>query len=259
MFGGLIKFILIVIGLVSGLVTCQGPGPDDPPSPPDPTAVITGTAYTFNTRNVIAGATIRVVELPDVVAVTEADGSYRLEVPRGSTVTAYIEAEGHGSIHVQTFVLDDDHDGTEIAGVNFQTPTTTVYAALRALIAGYIGRDPFEDGCVVVSTIGDERLTGMPFDEFIRFAPHGVEGASATIDPPVAEPIYFNASVLPDPNQVLSSIDGGVLWANVPPGTYTLEAHKEGVEFAQVRATCEPGWVVNANPVHGLHALPSGG
>jgi len=150
-------------------------------------------------------------------------------------------------------------DSTEIAGVNFQTPTTTVYAALRALIAGYIGRDPFEDGCVVVSTIGDERLTGMPFDEFIRFAPHGVEGASATIDPPVAEPIYFNASVLPDPNQVLSSIDGGVLWANVPPGTYTLEAHKEGVEFAQVRATCEPGWVVNANPVHGLHALPSGG
>lgn len=265
MFGGLIRFVVIVIGLVSGLVTCQGPGPSEPPSETTtttepPVAVVTGTAYTFNTRDVIIGATVRVAEQPEISTTTAEDGSYRLEVPVGSTVTPVIEAEGHGSIRAQTFVLDDDHDGTSVDGVNLQTPTTLVYDGLRALITSFTGRDPLEDGCAVVSTIGDPRLAGMPFEEFIRFAPHGVAGATATIDPLVAEPIYFNSRVLPDPAQLTSSDDGGVLWPNVPPGTYTLRAEKEGLEFATARVTCtEAGQVINASPVRGLHAIPAGG
>jgi hypothetical protein len=236
--------------------------PATDPSPTEPTetapvvAHLRGTAYTFNTPDPIAGATVKVHELPDVATVTAADGSYEIEVPLGATVTPYIEAEGHHSITVQTFVADDEHDGAEIDGVNFQTPSDAVYDGLKALVSGFTGRDPFEGGCVIVTTVGDARMAGMTFDEFIEFHPHGVEGATVQIDPADATPIYFNEDVLPDVEQQTTSIDGGVLWPNVPPGDYTLSASKPGTEFVEVQVRCEDGWVVNANPVHGLHAIP---
>lgn len=215
-----------------------------------------GTAYTFNTPDPIAGATVSVHELPDVSAITAADGSYELEVPLGATVTPFIEAAGHHSITLQTFVVDDKHDGSELDGVNFQTPEDTIYEGLRALVSGFTGRDPFEGGCVIVTTVGDARMVGMSFDEFIDFHPHGVEGATVSIEPADATPIYFNADVLPDAAQQTTSIDGGVLWPNVPPGEYTLRAAKEGMSFVEVHVRCDDGWVVNANPVWGLHAIP---
>ena len=232
------------------------PATTAPPTTDAPVAHVRGTAYTFNTPDPIAGATIMVHELPDVQATTAADGSYELEVPLGATVSPYIEADGHHSITVQTFVADDAHDGAEIDGVNFQTPSEAIYDGLKALVSGFTGRDPFEGGCVIVTTVGDARLVGMTFDQFIAFHPHGVEGASVQIDPDLATPIYFNADVLPDAAQQTTSIDGGVLWPNVPPGTYTLSASKPGTEFVTVHVSCEDGRVVNANPVWGLHAVP---
>jgi hypothetical protein len=104
--------------------------------------------------------------------------------------------------------------------------------------------------------VGDARMVGMTFDEFINFHPHGVAGATVSIDPAVSQPIYFNDNVLPDQAQTVSSGDGGVLFTNVPPGEYTLSATMPGMEFVTVHATCEAGWVVNANPVWGLHAIP---
>jgi len=222
-------------------------------------ATISGTAYTFNTRDVIAGATIEVAELPGVVTTTGEDGSYQLEVPAGETVTLSISADGHHTIFTQTFTLDVDHDGADLVGVNFQTPTDDVYEGLKALVAGFTGVDPFaDDTCVIVATVGDSRLNGMPFAEFIEFAPHGVEGATVTIEPDVGAPIYFNEDVLPDPAQDLTSIDGGVMFVNVPAGEYELAATHPDVEFATVTARCEPGRIVNANPVWGLVALPGG-
>jgi hypothetical protein len=217
---------------------------------------VRGTAYTFNTPDPIVGATIKVEELPDVSAVTGADGSYELEVPAGSTITPYIEAEGHHSIHTQTFTVGADGDGLELDGVNFQTPTDGIYDGLKALVGGFTGKDPFEGGCVIVTTVGDKKMVGMPFAEFIDFHPHGVEGATVSIEPASATPIYFNADVLPDKAQQTTSIDGGVLWPNVPPGEYTLTASKPGTSFVTVHARCEDGWVVNANPVWGLHEQP---
>lgn len=221
----------------------------------DSTGVLRGTAYTFNTPDPIVGATIRAEEYPELSATTGADGSYEIEVPASAPVTLYIEADGHHSIHVQTFTLDDEH-GYEIDGVNFQTPTDAIYDGLKALVGGFTGKDPFEGGCVIVTTVGDPRMVGMSFAEFIEFHPHGLAGATVQIDPPLATPIYFNDQVLPDAAQQTTSIDGGVLWPNVPPGEYTLSATLAGTEFVTVPVRCEDGWVVNANPVHGLHAIP---
>lgn len=224
---------------------------------PAPTAMVAvrGTAYTFNTRDVIAGAEIHIVELPAATAVTADDGSYELAVPADAVITPFIVADGHGSIHHQTFDLASDADAGVLDGVNFQTPSMAVYDGLRGLIESYTGRDPLADGCVVVTTVGDPRLVGMPFDEFIRFAPHGVEGAEVVSEPEMPEPIYFNEQVVPDPAQVGTSIDGGVLWANVPAGVYEITATHPDHEFATVTVTCELGRVVNANPVRGVVAL----
>jgi len=237
--------------------TTDAPTTDAPATTAAAVGHIRGTAYTFNTPDPIAGATISIVELPGITTTTGADGSYELEVPAGSTVTPYIEAVDHFGIHTQTFTVDAAHDGLELDGVNFQTPTTGIYDGLKALVSGFTGRDPFDGGsCVIVTTVGDARMVGMTFDQFINFHPHGVEGATVAIEPASATPIYFNSDVLPDSAQLTTSIDGGVLFPNVPPGEYTLTATKDGLQFAIVHATCKDGWVVNANPVWGLHALP---
>jgi hypothetical protein len=216
------------------------------------TVTLSGTAYTFSTRNTLAGATVAIAERPDLETTTAADGSWTLEVPRRADVTPWIRAEGHRDMYLQTFHTDRQ----DIGNINFQTPTEPVADALQALVGSFTGRDPFEDGCVVVSTVSLPDVVGMTFDEFIRFAPHGVAGARAYSDPAVPEPIYFNDAVLPDPDQELSSGDGGVMWTNVPPGVYEMHAEHPDVEFASFTATCQDNRLINANPPQGLHAVP---
>jgi len=219
---------------------------------PPTTTRLSGTAYTFNTRSVIVGAEIRIDELPDRVAVTDETGAWELELPIGVDVTPYIVAAGHHTIYLQTFHTGPD----EIEQVNFQTPTDVVYDLLYFVLEFFLGRPPFEDGCVIVSTVSDPLVVGMTFDEFIHFAPHGVAGATASGTPALPEPIYFNDAVIPDPSQELTSGDGGVLWANVPPGVYEVSASHPEVEFATFTATCVQNRVINANPPWGLHGIP---
>ena len=87
---------------------------------------------------------------------------------------------------------------------------------------------------------------------------HGEEGATVTIEPaiPVEQgPIYFGSNVIPDPDLTETTDDGGVLFYNVPPGRYTLEANKKGVTFESVTMECRAGVLVNASPPYGLQAL----
>jgi len=220
---------------------------------PRASTFLSGTAYTFNTRNPIVGAEIRIDERPELVAVTDASGAWAIEVPVGIDVTPYIVAAGHHTVYVQTF-----HTGTTpIEQINFQTPTDTVYDLLYGLIQFYVGRPPFEDGCVIVTTVSDPAVVGMTFDEFIHFAPHGVAGATVSGEPALPSPIYFNDAVIPDLGQLETSGDGGVLWPNVPPGVYEVFASHPTVEFASFTATCVQDRVINASPPWGLHGIPA--
>ena len=84
-------------------------------------------------------------------------------------------------------------------------------------------------------------------------------GATVTITPSLPSehgPIYFNANVIPQADLTETSDDGGVLYTNVPPGTYVLSASKDGVTFEDVTIQCEPDVLVNPSPPHGLQALP---
>jgi hypothetical protein len=211
-----------------------------------------GTAYEFNNTSVrLAGATVRVAELPGLRARTRADGTYDLAVPDRSRVTPYINAPGYGPIHLQTFRTD----GEDLARVNFQTPTEAVYAALAALLDVPLDAQGRIQECAIVSTFSTRNVRDLGFDAFTGYGAHGVAGATAFATPALPAAIYFNESVIPDPAQRRSSVDGGVIWTRVPAGTYRIRARHPSRRFASFLATCAPGRVVNANPPWGLHEL----
>ena len=63
------------------------------------------------------------------------------------------------------------------------------------------------------------------------------------------------ASQFPPKDQVIadrtlteSSSDGGVVFANVEPGTYVVRAHEDGVELGAVTVECRAGVLVHASP-----------
>jgi hypothetical protein len=218
------------------------------------TVHLSGTAYAFDNQVPIAGARIRVAEVPGTTASTAADGSYRLTVPAHARVTPYIEAAGFHGIYLQTFLTE----GRDLDRVNFQVPSVGIYHALAALLGVELGPDDNPENCVVVSTISTAAIRDLSFEDFIAYGAHGVAGATARARPALPDPIYFNSSVIPDRSLSESSVDGGVLWLDIPAGVYRFSARSKSARFASFIATCEPGRLVNANPPQGLHQLKPG-
>ena len=218
------------------------------------TVQLSGTVYTFNDPNPIAGASVRIAELPGLAATTGADGTYDLEVPDGTRITPYVEAAGHHGIHLQTFVTA----GKDIERANFQIPSDAVYSGLAALLGVPLDENGDPEQCVVVSTFSTAAIRDLSFAEFVAYGAHGVAGATASSKPTLPGPIYFNSSVIPDPSLTESSDDGGVIWLDVPKGVYRFHAEHPSERFADFVATCKPGRLVNANPPQGLYELRPG-
>ena len=81
------------------------------------------------------------------------------------------------------------------------------------------------------------------FNEFHEFHPHGVPGSTAVQSPASGRQYYFNKDVIPDPDQEVSSRDGGVLWADVETGKYQVKAYNPDTRFASSSPTASPdGW-----------------
>jgi hypothetical protein len=199
--------------------------------------LIKGTAYSFDTQMPIAGATVEARGAPGAVTTSDSRGHYRLDVPAGRKVTPFIQAEGYHGIFLQTL---STHRRT-LRKVNFQVPTERTYFALAALL--HVKLDPNGD---------------LSFLDFVAYGAHGVPGATAATSPGLGDPIYFNDNVIPDPSLTETSTDGGVIWAEVPSGTYRVRAQHPSKRFSSFVATCRKGRVVNANPPWGLHQLSGG-
>jgi hypothetical protein len=219
------------------------------------TVEMSGRAYVFNhSETGIAGATIRVRELPNASATTQANGDFTLEVPDETTVTPYIEPPaGYHQIDLQTFHTR----GEDLENVNFQTPADAEYNGLAALLSVPLGADGRPQQCVIVTTASARNVRGVDFDTFRARTPHGVAGATAGASglPPA---IYFNDSVIPDRTRTQTSGDGGIIWTEVPAGAYRVIAESPTTRFASFLATCEAGRIVNANPPWGAYELSPG-
>jgi hypothetical protein len=217
---------------------------------------ISGRAYAFNHAEVgLAGATIRVRELPGRSAVADAQGDYALSVPDDTNVTPYIEPPaGYHQIDLQTFHTR----GEPIENANFQTPGDAEYNGLAALLSVPLGPDGRPEQCVIVTTASARNVRGVDFDTFRERTPHGVAGATAHTEPALPGAIYFNDSVIPDRARTETSGDGGIIWTAVPAGTYRVIADSASTNFGTFLATCEPGRIVNASPPWGAYEIASG-
>ena len=239
------------LALLVAFAALAGPAASTPKK-----VTISGRAYVFNhSETGIAGATIRVRELPGASAITDAQGDYALKVPDDTNVTPYIEPPpGYNQIDLQTFHTR----GKAIENANFQTPADAEYNGLAALLSVPLGPDGRPQQCVIVTTASARNVRGVDFETFRERTPHGVPGATAKGKPALPPAIYFNDSVIPDPSRTETSGDGGIVWTEVPTGVYRVITKSPSTRFASFLATCEPGRVVNANPPWGAYELSPG-
>ena len=230
---------------------------------PGETVKLSGWAWKFvlaGTTEGLEGATVRIDELPELETVTDAGGYWELEVPANATVTPYATAEGYYPIHDQTFHLK----GKDLRQVNFQMPPQSIVEPFAAIAGGETVGEPGSKTlkqCGVVSTVYErEGRNFLTLNDFLAFAPHGVTGSTAQLTDPDGNespegPVYFNKDVIPTPSQTEASRDGGIVWPDVPTGTWTVSAQHPDSRFSTAQVTCKPGRLVNASPPWGVYEM----
>lgn len=193
----------------------------------------------------IEGATVSVVERPELSVVTGPDAHFKIDgLDEGSQLTLQVEHPDLYPSRSSTITL-----GPEGAtAFSLQVVPNSLFKAIEVLVP-----EPVEmkDHCAIASTVA--RFGGSLY---VRLR-QGMPGVEVSLDPPVpaeSGPLYFNADVIPDPAQPSTSIDGGILFYNVPLGDYTLSASRDGAVFNSVRFKCEAGFVINGGPPIGLLA-----
>lgn len=217
-------------------------------------AAVSGHAFNFGQGGPLAGGQVTILELPERTATTEADGAFAFDdLPVGAEVSFVLHYEDFPLIQTGTHVVPPE--GME--RLTFQAPDRTLYATLAGVLR--IDADPAR--CQIASTV--TRRGNSLYDD--TPGTHGEPEATVTITPRPEEvdgPVYFDLAkynvIWPDRDLVQTSADGGVLFLNVPPGDYTLEAHKEGTTFRPVKIKCAAGLLVNASPPWGLQAVEGG-
>jgi hypothetical protein len=145
-------------------------------------------------------------------------------------------------------------EGEPIEDVKLQMVSTGIFD----FFALAVGVAPDPGRCQIATTVHVAEIFGMDYETFTAYGAHGIAGATAWLEPAVdAEngPVYFTASTIPDRSLAETTVDGGVVWVNVPPGTYTVHASHPDHEFQSFTAICEPGGFVNAGPPWGLRQL----
>ena len=246
--------------------TVDAPPKDVPPEPVDSGRVIPacpapvnggdggvavrGHAFAFGpTGGAVRDAVVTVLEHPGWCARTGSDGAYAFTgVAPGEHLTLEMHHENHWPVQTSTELVPSE--GLERFG--FQAPTVGIFRVLAQYLR--ITADP--ERCQIATTV-----VAAPYRGIYDPGGHGEVGATVTIDPPLpaeAGPVYFRylspSAIVPARELTETSLDGGVLFVNVPPGDYVLSAHKAGVRFNQVAIHCRAGLLVNASPPWGLQA-----
>ncbi len=193
----------------------------------------------------VVGATVSVLERPELTVVTGDDAHFRFDgLEVGSPVTLIVEHPDYMPTRSATLTLGPD--GIEPFPV--QIVSTGLFAALASIVSVDPELDQF---CVVATTAA--RMGGSLY----AYMRQGMPGAIATITPALeaeSGPLYFSDAVVPDPEQGSTSIDGGVVFVRVPPGDYAMTGSREGTVWNTVELQCVAGTVVNAGPPLGLLA-----
>jgi hypothetical protein len=223
---------------------------------PTATVSMSGVSYQFMTHIPLGGARVHLEEFPELSTTSDANGNFIIEgIPLGAMTTPYVELEDHRRSYHQRFQADHD-----LQQVYLQLIPGSIYDQLAILLSN-MGHPVNEEACQVVSTVCSSSMAEV--SDFEAFLEHGdaglLEGAIASLTPASGELLYFNELVQPDPDLETTSSDGGVLWLNVEPGSYLMNAMVPDREevFPDVVVDCESGRFINASPPWGLTAQPA--
>ncbi len=192
----------------------------------------------------VTGATVTVLEHPEMQVVTGEDAHFRFDGLRvGSDITLVVEHPNFRT--TQTATLELGPNG--IHPFSVQIVSKGIFTALSTLVPSPVE----EDKCVIATTVA--RMGGSLYVHLRQGMPD-VKVSLSPAPPAGSGPIYFDEDVLPAPDQPTTSKDGGVLFYNVPPGDYVMSAGRADTTFNQVRFQCRAGFIVNAGPPDGLLA-----
>jgi hypothetical protein len=193
----------------------------------------------------IAGATVSILEHPEMKVVTGADAHFRFEgLLEGTDVTLLVEHPDFKTTQTATVTLGPN-------GINpfaVQVVPKAIFGALSTLVPLPVEEDKY---CVIATTVA--RMGGSLYVHLRQGAPDVQVSLQPSV-PAESGPIYFDEDVLPAVGQPATSKDGGVLFYRVPPGDYVMSAARAETVFNQVRFQCRAGIVVNAGPPMGLLA-----
>ena len=213
---------------------------------------MSGVAYQFQTRLPLPNARISLLELPERETWSDADGRWSLhDLPRAAPLTPQVELDEHVVGHHQTFRLQASIDQVYLQVV--PEPTYDLFSDILDDAGTPV--DPI--ACQIVTTIAAPDIAALEdWDAFLDRGDAGLlEDADAIITPSVGQRLYFSEQVIPDASLERSTLDGGVLWLNVPPDeVYQLNGHHADHTFPEVEVTCGPGRFINASPPWGLTA-----
>ncbi|MGL4858216.1 MAG: hypothetical protein ACRC5A_00460 [Enterobacteriaceae bacterium] len=253
----LIKIGFSLLIFTTSLASAQESQPwDTQPDPGTGFVHLRGVAYQFHKGGKVRleGATIKVVEYPDIKTTVGKNGYYDLVVPAYAQVSPYITMKGYHTLYLQTFTTYDQ----DIDNVHFEVPSNLQYDMFALLIKALTGKTLGSTGCAIVTTVSDKKFHNMNFEQMITHDTYGLPGVQVFAEPmPPNPPIYFNDKVLPDKSQHETSVDGGVIWPleseNV---TYTFLGIKAGTLLAPFVARCTGGHLINASVPQGIYELP---
>jgi hypothetical protein len=192
----------------------------------------------FPFQSTVAGAHVWIAEFPATRLLNihaDADGKWRFPAIKVKGVPLRMsfvyELAGYPTTKSQVFEIGD----AGISDVAVQFPTEAYYAVAKGQIEQQIGAligAPYSLRNVLVTTVG-KSWASMYSPEL----PHGDPGVEVAISPaapfPISlGPVYFNASVAPDPTLTSTSVDGGVLFGNLASGSSTITASKAPFSYA---------------------------
>lgn len=234
---------IVVLVTLMILITIGCGGSDTTDGAPVTTVSVTGNVFVFPFGKNLPDADITILEVSGKSCITDEDGGFRFDgLEQGSDVTFVMNHPRHPRAQTATFALGSE----DLEEVTFQVPDFLIYNFLAFILK----EQPAEENCQIVSTVTEKGKS--LYNSWLR---HGVEGATVHISPKLPEsrgPVYFSDLVLPDRSRTETSVDGGVIFVNVPPGDYRLTATKEGHSFFSACIKCTPGTLVNASPPWGL-------
>lgn len=216
-----------------------------------PETVISGQAFVFGPAPELhfADATLSVMEAPELRAPVADDGTFSLTVPSGAPLSFVLEHPELAPIQSATIEIEP----AGLADLGFQVPTSAVVELMARASEVVIDAE----ACQVVSTVSS--AASPPYGGSAVGEPGAVVEVRPALPEGASGPVYFeyvsDALILHDPELDTTTVDGGVIFANLPTGEWTLHASKAGVSFTEPTARCRPGTIVNASPPHGVEAI----